>query len=349
MAHLNQKITECRKQQGLTQEQLANSLGISAGAVSKWENGNTSPDISLLAPLARALHITLDELFDFHEQPSREQISKIKTEIRTCMLQESFAKGEQLLNQYLKEYPSSPALKLCAGTLLFMYAPLAENADEDFILKKYQIAVNYFQDVIDSHDPELVNSAMFSKAHCLLQLKEYEECEQLLKILNAQSIDASTITLSLYEEQERYEDVKLSCRRLLFQELPKCNAYLSILARHCDKEEKLYLLNTLSQLEELFNYNQGTSQLALCHYYLNIHDLTLASKHFKMYIDKIYSSTNNYDQHPLFKGIRLDTSKENLNAVKKMQLEALMNEEKYKIMQDYKDYQDAINLIKEFI
>lgn len=349
MTHLNQKITECRKQQGLTQEQLASLLGISAGAVSKWENGNTSPDISLLAPLARALHITLDELFDFHKQPSREQISKIKTEIRTCMLQDSFTKGEEMLNQYLKEYPSSAALKLCAGTLLFMHAPLAENADENFVNERYRMAIDYFQDVIDSHDPELVNSAMFSKAHCLLQLKEYEECEKLLKTLNLQAIDASSITLSLYEEQGRIDDVKNSCRALLFQELTKCSAYLSILARHCDEEEKLYLLNTLCQLEELFNYNQGNSQLALCHHYLSIHDLTLASKHFKKYIDQIYSASNNYDQHPLFKGIRLDYSKDNLNAVKKMQLEALMNEEKYKIMQDCKDYQDAINLIKEFI
>lgn len=348
MTNLSHKIAECRRKQGLTQEQLAAQLGISAGAVSKWENSNTTPDISLLAPLARALHITLDELFDFHEKLSSEEVSKIKAEVRTCMLQESFAKGEQLLNQYLKEYPSSPALKLCAGTLLFMYAPLAENADETFVNEKYRIAVDHFQSVIDSNELELMNSALFSKAHCLLQLKEYEECEQLLKILNAQSIDASTITLSLYEEQERYEDVKLSCRRLLFQELPKCSAYLSILARHCDKEEKLYLLNTLSQLEELFNYNQGTSQLALCHYALD-ENLDTAAHHFKNYIQQLCLLPDNYDQHPIFKGIRLDSSAANLNAVKKMQLDALMNDDKYKKMQNCKDYKDAIELIKEFL
>lgn len=348
MTNLSHKIAECRRKQGLTQEQLAAQLGISAGAVSKWENSNTTPDISLLAPLARVLHITLDELFDFHEKLSSEEVSKIKAEVRTCMLQESFAEGEQLLNQYLKEYPSSPALKLCAGTLLFMYAPLAENADETFVNEKYRIAVDHFQSVIDSNELELMNSALFSKAHCLLQLKEYEECEQLLKILNAQSIDASTITLSLYEEQERYENVKLSCRRLLFQELPKCCAYLSILARHCDKEEKLYLLNTLSQLEELFQFNHGNSQLALCHYALD-ENLDTAAHHFKNYIQQLCLLPDNYDQHPIFKGIRLDSSAANLNAVKKIQLDALMNDDKYKKMQNCKDYKDAIELIKEFL
>lgn len=348
MTNLNQKIAECRRKQGLTQEQLAAQLGISAGAISKWENGNTTPDISLLAPLARALHITLDELFDFHEKLSDEETARIKAEVRTCMLQESFAKGEQLLNQYLKEYPSSPALKLCAGTLLFMHAPLAENADDDFVNEKYRIAVDIFQSVIDSNEIKLMNSALFSKAHCLLQLKEYEECEQLLKTLNAQSIDASAITLSLYEEQERYEDVKISCRRLLFQELPKCSAYLSILARHCDKEEKFYLLNTLSQLEELFQFNHGNSQLALCHYALD-ENLDKAAHHFKNYIQQLCSMPDNYDQHPIFKGIRLDYSADNLNAVKKLQLVELMNEEKYKKMQNCKDYKDAIERIKEFL
>lgn len=348
MTHLNQKIAECRRKQGLTQEQLATQLGISAGAISKWENGNTTPDISLLAPLARALHITMDELFDFHEKLSNEEASRIKSEVRTCMLEEGFDQGEQLLNHYLKEYPSSPILKLCAGTLLFMHAPLADNADENFVHEKYRIAVDYFQSVIDSNEVELMNSAMFSKAHCLLQLKEYEECEKLLKTLNAQAIDASTITLSLYEEQERYEDVKMSCRKLLFQELPKCCAYLSILARLSDKEEKLYLLNTLSQLEALFQFNHGNSQLALCHYALDDNP-SEAAHYFKRYIQQLCSMPDNYDQHPIFKGVRLDYSATNLNAVKKMQLDALMNEDKYKKMQNCKDYKEAIEQIKEFL
>lgn len=348
MTNLSHKIAECRRKQGLTQEQLAAQLGISAGAISKWENGNTTPDISLLAPLARVLHITLDELFDFHEKLSSEEVAKIKAEVRTCMLQEGFAKGEHLLNHYLKEYPSSLALKLCAGTLLFMHAPLAENADENFVNERYRIAVDLFQSVIDSNEVELMNSALFSKAHCLLQLKEYEECEMLLKTLNAQSIDAAAITLSLYEEQERYEDAKLSCRRLLFQELPKCCAYLSILARLSAKEEKLYLLNTLSQLEELFQFNQGNSQLALCHYALD-ENLDTAAHYFRNYIQQLCLLPDNYDQHPIFKGIRLDYSKDNLDTVKKMQLDALMNEDKYKKMQNCKDYQDAINLIKDFM
>ena len=53
---IGEKIASLRKQQNLTQEQLARALDISVPAVSKWENGATMPDISLLAPIARMLH-----------------------------------------------------------------------------------------------------------------------------------------------------------------------------------------------------------------------------------------------------------------------------------------------------
>ena len=52
---MNLVIQEKRKELGLTQEQVAEYLNVSIPAVSKWEKGTTSPDISLLAPLARLL------------------------------------------------------------------------------------------------------------------------------------------------------------------------------------------------------------------------------------------------------------------------------------------------------
>ena len=59
---LGAKIAALRKIRNMTQEQLAAQLGISAPAVSKWETGSSYPDITLLAPLARALGTNLDTL-----------------------------------------------------------------------------------------------------------------------------------------------------------------------------------------------------------------------------------------------------------------------------------------------
>lgn len=59
---LGQRIAALRKQRGLTQEEVAGRLGVSAQAVSKWENDQTCPDISLLPALADLLGVTTDTL-----------------------------------------------------------------------------------------------------------------------------------------------------------------------------------------------------------------------------------------------------------------------------------------------
>lgn len=59
---IGKRIASLRKDKGLTQEELAEKLGISGQAVSKWENDQNYPDISILPQLARLLGVTVDEL-----------------------------------------------------------------------------------------------------------------------------------------------------------------------------------------------------------------------------------------------------------------------------------------------
>ncbi len=56
-------IAAIRKEQNRTQQDLANELGVSSAAVSKWERGIGFPDVSLMEPLAASLGITIAELF----------------------------------------------------------------------------------------------------------------------------------------------------------------------------------------------------------------------------------------------------------------------------------------------
>ena len=57
-------IAQKRRAQNLTQEQLAEKLGVSNKAISKWENGKCMPDYSIIQTLCKALHVTLPELMD---------------------------------------------------------------------------------------------------------------------------------------------------------------------------------------------------------------------------------------------------------------------------------------------
>lgn len=60
--NLGKKILELRKQKNVTQDELAAELGVTAAAVSKWENGYTLPDILMLCALADYFQVTTDEL-----------------------------------------------------------------------------------------------------------------------------------------------------------------------------------------------------------------------------------------------------------------------------------------------
>ena len=57
-------IARKRREQNLTQEQLAQQLGVSNKTISKWENGKCMPDYSIIQRLCEALHVTLPELMD---------------------------------------------------------------------------------------------------------------------------------------------------------------------------------------------------------------------------------------------------------------------------------------------
>lgn len=63
-------ILQIRKEKNMTQQELADSIGVSDKAVSKWENGRGMPDLSLIKPLCNILGITINELL------SGEKLSK---------------------------------------------------------------------------------------------------------------------------------------------------------------------------------------------------------------------------------------------------------------------------------
>ncbi len=76
---LNDKIWVCRKKAGLSQEALAEKIGVSRQAISKWETGEAAPEISKLPLLARTFGVTADWLLDdeaeFEEDIPEEEAS----------------------------------------------------------------------------------------------------------------------------------------------------------------------------------------------------------------------------------------------------------------------------------
>ena len=62
---IGERIRSKRRERELTQEELANILGVTKAAVSKWENEESYPDITTLPLIAQLFHMTMDELFGY--------------------------------------------------------------------------------------------------------------------------------------------------------------------------------------------------------------------------------------------------------------------------------------------
>lgn len=74
--HLGRILAENRRRKGITQDELAEFVGVSKAAVSKWETESTYPDILLLPRLAAYFDISIDELMGYEPQMDREEIRR---------------------------------------------------------------------------------------------------------------------------------------------------------------------------------------------------------------------------------------------------------------------------------
>lgn len=79
-ANIAENIARGRKDLGITQAELAERVGVTKAAVSKWELGQSLPDVGMLPRLASQLGITLDELFGYGQALSDEEVSAIVRE-----------------------------------------------------------------------------------------------------------------------------------------------------------------------------------------------------------------------------------------------------------------------------
>ena len=79
---LGSSLYHARKKSGLTQENVAEKLGVSRQTISKWETDETLPDIRQSKGLAMLYHMTLDELieYDFDEQQAQQMIDSVSDE-----------------------------------------------------------------------------------------------------------------------------------------------------------------------------------------------------------------------------------------------------------------------------
>lgn len=209
------KLAELRRKKGLTQEQLADRLGVSAPAVSKWETDSSYPDITLLCPLARALGVNVDTLLQFEEQLSpQEVVDKVNAAMETAR-QEGWEAGQRLLDELLRQYPNSEALKYNAAMSQNVFLMLDPGADRELQRQWTARKVELLEELHAAGTGAYWESATLMLAQAAAMEDRFGEAEALLAELPDQAVDSTVVRAQLcLKKGEPEEALKVTQKRL---------------------------------------------------------------------------------------------------------------------------------------
>lgn len=183
---LNLVIQQQRKTLGLTQEQVASYLGVSTPAVNKWEKGATCPDLSLLPPLARLLHVDLNTLLCFQEELSQQEIGRFTNEVAKAVEQNGVAGGFAMAEKKIQEYPNCESL-LYSLTLLLDGALLLSRCTPDEKKEYMDKLYSWYARSAKSENASIRNAALFMLVSKHLSKKESDQAQELLDLLPKRS------------------------------------------------------------------------------------------------------------------------------------------------------------------
>ena len=175
---LGRRIKELRKKRNITQQDLAEMLGVSYQAISRWENNITSPDITALPVLANIFNVTVDYLLDVNINENTQIIENIYRQSWELCVNQKHKEAQELLEEKTKLFPNNYFLK---NELLNIYYALMYDNDKEI-----------YQDKIIDLANEIINNCLisdykFSAIKALILIygskNEFTKGKELLELL----------------------------------------------------------------------------------------------------------------------------------------------------------------------
>ena len=196
-------IKKYRKVSGFTQEEMANRLGVTTPAVNKWENGNSNPDIELLAPIARLLHISLDTLLSFYFILTDVEITELIQEMDKMFSVEGYEKTYQWAVNIIKDYPNCNMLIWQVAVMLDSRRIIGQCEHPD----KYDEQINFWYEIaLNDKDEKIQHHAADSLFGFYLRKGNYEMAEKYLNYFSEYDPMKKLKLGQLYMEQEKTEE-----------------------------------------------------------------------------------------------------------------------------------------------
>ena len=210
--NIGTNIYTLRKEKELTQAQLAEKLGVSEQAISKWENNQCAPDVSLFPVIADFFGVSIDRLFGYHMSSYAEEVKAIMKAADDSM---DTYKEIDIVSEGLKKYPNSPDLKIYLAFSLSMVNRMSKDENEKKeVIKK---AVKLCTEVIDTcGDIKQVDSALNMLARIYNETGNYDKAEEAISKISADRYKDRIVGMAgllgrkkCYVEQERFAQDQL--------------------------------------------------------------------------------------------------------------------------------------------
>ena len=221
---LAENIRRYRKDLGFTQDELAERLGVTLGAVSKWERGSSEPDLGFIMELADLFHVSVDALigFNMHGMDADSEADRLDTLFQAHPCPEILTECEAALRKFPNNF------RLVHGTAEAARMIGSMHHNEEYLrrsLELYQHALELFS---QNKDPDLSEVDLRNSiATCWSELKDYRRAIEEYKKNNVNGINNAKIgQLMIQYDNKPKEGVEYLLRAFLQQLTDLCTVVL---------------------------------------------------------------------------------------------------------------------------
>lgn len=332
-------IKKYRKNKGMTQEEMAVRLGVTAPAVNKWERGNTLPDVALLAPIARLLGITTDELLSFKDDLTDEEISQYLLKIQKDLESKDFHDIFLSVKEKVEEYPNCEKLIWQAAVILDAKRMTIELPSQD---KYDKVIFGWYERCLLSEDERIRNQAADSLFHAFIRQEDYEKAAQYLDYFSLENPDrkrkealVNSKTGKRTEAYRAYEELIFSA----YQHIQMTLNDLRILYMEDDDHEMARKLVEVSSSAastfEMGKYNEICFGLDVAAWEK---DIEWTAQLMQEILDSI-GTIGNFTKSKLYQHMALKTVDSNFSASLKRELLKSLEDESFNYMQGNEDWE----------
>ena len=201
---LAENIRAFRKERRLTQEQLAEALGVTVGSVYKWETGQTIPELGMLVEIADFFDASMDVLLGYKVKDNYiDAIRERLTEYCRVRDPEALVEAEKALKRYPNNFETVHA---CAQVYAFFGVGSKDHAESRRALKLYEQAKLL---ISQNHDSGISEQTIIGEmAGVRLLLGEHEKGIELMKKNNAGGLYNDMIGIVLALSLKKYEEAE---------------------------------------------------------------------------------------------------------------------------------------------